>query len=283
MVKAKTNTNANCSKIIESHKKETANYTKEIKTLKEKQNKQQQLMSKQFNTKNQLNNMLNQSLAAIKNSPENQRQQNIDNLEKKYLNAQTNLQTAPVQLESARKNYYVYKDGTPYYNSLLEKDLVNKANELAVNIASKFNEETNNAYTMNSYYNTDVINSKNTIELYEEYLNKNIKLEKELNESHGDILTNDRKTYYESAAIDSAKKWNKILRIIYYILVFAYIISIFVSPNEMSRIKQVGLVVLLVLYPFLMDKLILDWFVKWYFEYYNNIYKESSNNVYLTL
>lgn len=281
MVKAKANTN--CSKIIEDHKKETAIYTKELKTLKEKQNKQDKLMSKQFDTKNQLNNMLNQALSSIKDSPEQQRQQNIDNLEDKYIKSQTNLQTAPVQLEEARKNYYVYKDGSQYYNTLLEKDLVSKANELSANISSKFNEETANAYTMNSYYNTDVINSKNTIELYEEYLNKNIKLEAELKESRGDILTNDRKTYYETDAIDSAKRWNKFLRIIYYILVFAYIVSIFVSPNEMSRIKQLGLVILLVLYPFLMDKMILDWFVTWYFEYYYDIYKKSAKNVYLTL
>jgi len=236
------------------------------------------LLSQQFNTKNQLDNILNQALNAIQNTPEQQREQNSNILEQKYLDAKTNLQTAPSQVEETKKNYYVYTNGTAYYNNMREDELKKNAETLSKNISDKFNEETNNAYTMNAYYNTDTINSQNTIELYEEYLKKNSKLENEIKNSHGDIVTNDRKTYYEYDAVDSAKQWHKLLKIVYYILVCAYIISIFVSPNEMSRVKQVGLIVLLVLYPFLMDKLIVDWFVKWFFNY-----KPSDENVYFTL
>ena len=75
------------------------------------------LMAKQTNTNTQINDMLNQSLAAITVSPEAQRQQKLDSLEKKYLDAETKLHTAPEELERTKKNYYVYKDETINYNS----------------------------------------------------------------------------------------------------------------------------------------------------------------------
>ena len=232
-----------------------------------------------------MNDMLNKTLSAISYSPERQREQITNDLEQKYLNAQTNLQTAPLQLEETKKNYYIYKNGRPYYNDMLEKELKQKAAQITQEITNKFKEETDNAYTMNAYYNTDIINSQNTKELYEEYLKKNAKLEKAIKDSHGDVLTNDRKTYYENSKIDEITTWNKFLRIGYYILVFVYFISIVVSPLpiDMSRSKQILMLLFFIIYPFLMDYLIVNWFIKWYYDYYYNIYNSSSKNVYFTL
>ena len=124
------------------------------------------LLTKQMTTNTQINDMLNQTLAAITVSPQQQRNQTLDSLQQKYLDAQTNLQTAPLQLEASKKNYYVYKNGETSYNNMLENELEQKANLITQQISNKFNEETNNAHIMNSYYNTEIINSANTIELY---------------------------------------------------------------------------------------------------------------------
>ena len=236
------------------------------------------LMAKQTNTNTQINDMLNQSLAAITVSPEAQRQQTMDNLEQQYLAAQTNLQTAPVQLETTKKNYYVYKVGETNYNNMQEQEVQQQANLITQQIANKFNEETNNAHLMNSYYNTEVINSANTIELYEEYLKKNADLEKSIKELHGDVLTNDRKTYYENDAIDNVKLWRKFFKICYYILVVAYIISIFVSTSEMSRVKQIVIAIILAVYPFIIDPI-----VKWLYSMYLSLKNNAPSNVYMKL
>ena len=236
------------------------------------------LMAQQTNTSTQINDMLNKAITTISVSPEAQRQQTLNNLEQNYLNAQTNLQTAPVQLETTKKNYYVYKVGETNYNNMQEQEVQQQADLITQQIANKFNEETNNAHLMNSYYNTEVINSANTIELYEEYLKKNADLEKSIKELHGDVLTNDRKTYYENDAIDNVKLWHKFFKICYYILVATYVISIFVSTSEMSRVKQVVIALILAVYPFIIDPI-----VKWLYSMYLSLENNAPSNVYMKL
>ena len=43
-------------------------------------------------------------------------------LKQKYLDAQTNLQTAPINLENTKKNFYVYSEGLPFYDKMREED-----------------------------------------------------------------------------------------------------------------------------------------------------------------
>ena len=237
-----------------------------------------QLLGKQFDTKTQLSDMLEKTLSVISYSPEKQREQITSDLEEKYLNAQTNLQTAPIQLEETKKNYYIYKNGRPYYNDMLEKELTVKANVISQQIASKFNEETENANTMNAYYNTDIINSQNTKELYDEYLKKNATLELAIKNSHGDVLTNDRKTYYQTEAIDNVKMWHKFLFIAYYIFIAAFVVSIILYPNDISRVKQLVIVILLCLYPYIIDPII-----RWIYSLYLSLHDNALSNVYLTI
>ena len=236
------------------------------------------LLDKQFDTKTQLSDMLEKTLSVISYSPEKQREQITSDLEQKYLNAQTNLQTAPIQLEETKKNYYVYKNGTAYYNDMLTKDLTSKADVISKEIASKFNEETENANTMNAYYNTDIINSQNTKELYDEFLKKNATLGLAIKNSHGDVLTNDRKTYYQTEAIDNVKLWYKFLFIAYYILVAAFVVSIILYPNNMSRVKQLFIVILLCLYPYIIDQI-----VRWIYSLYLSLHDNAPSNVYLSI
>lgn len=236
------------------------------------------LLGNQMNTQSQLNDILNNAMAAIQVSPEAQRQQIQSDLQQKYLNAQTKMQTAPLELEKSKKDYYVFKSGETYYNTMMENELKQKAEQITQQIENKFSEETSNAKTMNSYYNTQLINSKNTNELYEEYLKKNAALQKTIKNSHGDVLTNDRKTYYETEAIDTAKLWHKFLMICYYILLVSFVISIFVSNTEMSRVKQFIILIALVLYPFIIDAI-----VKWVLSNYTTLKEDASRNVYLDL
>ena len=236
------------------------------------------LSQKQMTTNIQISDMLNKTMAAITVSPTEQRKQTLSGLEQKYLDAKTNLQTAPLQLESSKKNYYVYKIGEVNYNAMLEKELGQKANLLAQQISDKFNEETKNALTMNSYYNTEIINSANTIELYNEYLKKNADLEKTIKNLHGDVLTNDRKTYYETEAIDNIKLWHKFFMITYYILVFAIVVSIFVSDSEVSYSKQIIIAIIIACYPFFIDPV-----VKWLYSIYLSLTNNAPSNVYMKL
>jgi len=197
-----------------------------------------QILQKQQETTNQLNALIEKSAQAISCGPDCQKIKSTQDLEQKYLDAQTNMKTAPIQLQEAKKNYYVFSEGQGAYNTLMETELTNKADKIGELIKEKFLEEIQRATTLNFYYNSDIINSKNSIELYNNYLKKNKETEKNIRNSKGDTLTNDRKTYYETQELNSLQKWYMLFIWIYYILVVCFLLgSIFVN-NGLSLVKK---------------------------------------------
>ena len=97
--------------------------------------------------------------------------------------------------------------------------------------------------------------------------------------SHGDVLTNDRKTYYETEALSDVKTVQTIMTYVYWLLVVTFIISIFVSRSNLSRKQQLVLVIFFILYPFVINKVVV-----FLYNYYNNTFIENTDtNVYLNL
>jgi hypothetical protein len=199
---------------------------------------QKNLLQKQQTTTDKLTALLATSAERLTCGPTCQKIKTSEQLKQKYLNAQTNIQTAPIVLEESKKNYYVYTESQPYYDNMVETELKNKATTMATLIGDSFNEEVSNAETMNSYYNTALINSSYTKELLTDYTNKNIELKGQLKDRHGDILTNDRKTYYETEALARLTLWYRFWWYIYYILfIVVVIITILRKPwNSIGKI-----------------------------------------------
>jgi hypothetical protein len=198
-----------------------------------------------------------------------------DELKQKYLDAETNIQIAPIKLEQTKKNYYVYKEGRPFYDNMLEEELKQKAEKISELLGESFNEEVSSANTMNQYLNTALINSEYTSELFKKYTSDNQELKLQLRNSRGDILTNDRKTYYETEALTQLKLWYRFWWYIYYILILVFTIALFVSPSQLTMIKKVVLFVLLIFYPYY-----IDYIVRWVQGLYMSIYNRLPKNVY---
>jgi hypothetical protein len=135
---------------------------------------------------------------------------------------------------------------------MLEEELQNKSKEIIKLILENFTSELLNAKTMNNYYNTELINSKNTKELYKEYLVKNQDLQIIVKGSRGDIITNDRKTVYETEALEILQKWYGIWKTIFYILAIILVFKM-LFKREISIIKRIIIVLLFLLYPFYID------------------------------
>ena len=128
---------------------------------------------------------------------------------------------------------------------------------------------------MNSYLNTALINSSYTTELLKGYTEKNSELQLLLRNRHGDILTNDRKTYYETDALNSLQSWYKLWWYLYYMLVLVLILALILSPSDLSLIKKIIIGVLFVFYPYF-----IDYIVRWYIATYTRIYDNLPKNVY---
>ena len=137
---------------------------------------QKNLLKKQQISQDKINQLLELSSQELICGPDCQQQKISTELKQKYLDAQTNLQTAPINLENTKKNYYVYTEGGPFYDNMLETELQQKADTISTLLSENFNSEVSDANVMNVYLNTALINSKYTTELLENYLEKNKQL-----------------------------------------------------------------------------------------------------------
>ena len=233
------------------------------------------LLQKQQISTEKLNSLLEKSLSTLSCGPTCQKIKTSEDLKQKYLNAQTNLQTAPVQLETTKKNYYVFTEGEPRYNDMLEKELTQKVEMIGKMLADNFHEEISNAKLMNSYYNTELINSAYTKELYSSYLEKNQAIQKSIKGRHADVLTNDRKTYYESEALEDLKYWHSFFWFIYYLFVMPLFIFALVTKSSYHFLIRILIVFIVVSYPYY-----IDFILRKIYGFFHSIWIRLPKNVY---
>jgi hypothetical protein len=131
---------------------------------------------------------------------------------------------------------------------------------------------------MNQYLNTALINSEYTSELLKKYADENIALKLQLRNSRGDILTNDRKTYYETDALNQLQLWYRFWWYIYYILMLVFTIAMVVSPSQLTMVTKVVIFVLLFFYPYYVDYIV-SWIHGLYINMRNNLPKNVYNDL----
>lgn len=240
--------------------------------------KKQTLLQRQQASQDKINELLEKSSQAIMCGPTCQKIKVTEDLKQKYLDAETNMQTAPIKLEQSKKNYYIFTEGRPYYDNMKEEELKTKANTISQMIEENFNNEVSSANTMNTYLNTALINSENTKELLKEYLEKNQVLKLKLRDRHGDILTNDRKTYYETEALERLQLWYVLFWRIYYLLVITFLLSLVLSPSNITLIGKIILAVFFIFFPY-----IFHWTNQVVYKIYYWILNKIPKNVYNNL
>ena len=255
------------------------------------------LLQKQQVSQDKINELLEKSAEAMMCGPTCQKLKITEELKQKYLDAQTNIQTAPTKLEQTKKNYYIYSEGRPYYDNMLEEELTQKSEKISILLSENFNDEIDSALTMNNYLNTALINSSYTKELLDDYTEKNKEVKLLLRDRHGDILTNDRKTYYEADALQSLKKWYRLWWYLYYILVIVLVLAFILSPSKIdvlsiveingkrmpmvnidNIIKKTIVIILFIFYPYYIDYIV-NWIKGVFLFVYNRIPKNVYNNL----
>jgi hypothetical protein len=196
-------------------------------------------------------------------------------LRQQYDDAKINIDIAPKILEDTKKNYYIFKEGENYYNEILEKDLNNKANEFINSIMEKFNKQISNIEILNKYMISSMENSQNIKDLYESYKKDRKYLEEKIRNEYGDILINNRKTYYSTEALDKLKQWHIFFWYIYYILVLILIIGFIFINTQTSNNKKIIIIILLLIYPYIIHPILLL-----FYRLIKFIYSQTAKNVY---
>ena len=146
-------------------------------------------------------------------------------------------------------------------------------------IKSLFTDEIDNANKINSYYSimkfgkTDSLNK-----LKEIYSETQDELEKNNKQYTEDILTNNRKTYYEREALYSLQNWNVFFWYLYYIAVVIFCLGVIFTPSSVPKYISIFVIILMIFYPYIIEPIINK--VK---EYYNVFYRVYPKNVYNNL
>lgn len=197
----------------------------------------------------QLNKLLAQSADALTCGPTCQTERKQSQLKQKLAESKTNKASADAQIAAAEKAYITATSGQSGYSAFAKDQITNDANALCNNMQSEFNMNINTATsyadTLASLHGDNVY----VLELYNEYVSKNGDLDNSINLLSSDIVTTDRKTYYETQNYDNLMKWYYIFKWIYILLLLAFFIGIFIADSNSSRRVKIVAFIFLIIYP----------------------------------
>jgi hypothetical protein len=228
---------------------------------------------------NKINSLFTQLQEMVSCDGECLQNREAQKLKQKMENAKTNIITAPNQLQNAVKNYVVFTAGEGAYSELREKQLKEKANQIVENYKQKYDEIIKKINSQMETYEGIFVNFKNVNDLYLKYKEENAELVKKIKTSANDILTNERKTFYQDQQSDVLKfYYYYVLIIIYAICVLCFGIFSLIYPSKIDWKIRLAIYICLNLLPF-----VSTWFLGiilyiFYFLYNllpKNVYKEE--------
>ena len=200
---------------------------------------------------NKFNSFLDSAAQTIACGSDCQREKKSDELKNKYLTAESNLSLAEPQYQIAKQNYYTFISGQSGYDEMMESEYSKKAEMIGQKFKESYNEEISKIKTQLDSYNGLFINLRNVMDLYKQYKKENIALFKQLKDDANDILTNERKTYYEEQQIESLNGYYRyILWIIYIIVVICFAIFSLMYPSQTSLFVKLLLLAAFIVLPF---------------------------------
>jgi len=243
-------------------------------------NADNQLLTKQQETTTQINELLAQSSQALLCGPgsECEKTQKTNDLQQKYLAAQTKLQSAPYEEHTTEKNFYIYSKGDIAYNDLIFKRLLEKAQNKSNEVSINFNKNLTTTTELNDTLGSLTTNNAHMVDLYETYVAENASLKAKIISYGADLITNDRKTFYEVQNYDFLITWFKVWRWIYFILLIVFTVGIFLSKSMYSLKVKIGLLSLFVIYPF-----VINYIVEYLLQFVEKAISLLPKNIYTTL
>ena len=213
-------------------------------------------LRKQQELTNQLNNLIEISSNSLLCGPSCQKERNLKTLQQNYLDAQTAVQTAPLHLEDSKKQYITLKDGEAAYNRMRLQELEKEADNLISKIKQTFEEQIKQVLILTRYLDTELTNSQNTEELLQDFTERDLILAGKMKDKIGQIVTSDRKSYYETQELDRLNMWSSIFTTIYFILLIVLTIEVSFSDTLGVPVKFF-ILVLLYFYPFVINRVVL--------------------------
>ncbi len=203
-----------------------------------------------------INDLLNKANDMLSCDATCQREKTLADLKQKYLNAQTNVESAPTQFSQAKKNYYQVLYGNDY-SLVMEKELTSQANSIADVLQQAFEVQTNNLLTFINVYKSQLTSYNYVDDLYMKYMTYNSKYDKKIKDTANSIQVNNQKTFYEQQSYDKLRWWFYLYAGIYTTLLLYFLALMILFPSiHLTRLKTSIIFVAFIIYPFIINGLV---------------------------
>lgn len=195
-----------------------------------------------------INDMINHAHKNVVCGTECKRKKKANELKKIYNNAKNNNESAPEELEQAKKNYFVYTKGKDFYQNSKDKQYDDKRDSLVSSYLKERMDKTAELDTIINNYNISDYYNKNVDVYLEDQIDEYDELKSEKENTIGKSLTNDRRTYYSGLSNKNILKMNNVIKILFIVLLVVYSILILFYRRLMDNYNYIIIPVLLVAY-----------------------------------
>lgn len=236
-----------------------------------------QLTESQNKMLNNFNELIQQSSQAFLCPPGSacDINKNTTSLYKKYIDSERNLSQAPMNVDIAEKNYYLYTLGNSGYDTYQTEKFTKDVDGILKTKIDEFVKKMTGVKKTNENIKYIVINTENVEELNNNYDTENKELTQQIVNSGSDILTNDRKSFYEKQNYDILLKWYSLWFYIYYGLLMVFCVLVVVGKSNYSLMVKIGMILFFLLYNFLFYYAILYGISS--VKYVNNLLPKNTN------
>ena len=229
---------------------------------------------------NKLNGLIAMAQDSLMCNKECQKARESNRLKQIWETSQTNLKTAPLQVEIAEKNYYIFDKGYPQYQDLLFDRYSKTAQEMKESSLVKHKALLDELNVLMTNYDAATIYSVRMHELLKLRKKENKQLKGEIDDYLKTTQTAARKVDYttmESSWISTVRKG---LLFLYYSLFVVYILASDYFITEKYKDKKVWLmIVLYLIFPYFLNWIIIQlYYLKNYL--YNLFTTRPFKNVY---
>lgn len=209
----------------------------------------------------ELEYLINQMQKTINCDAECQRKKKEAELLNDIEKAKTQAVDAPYALKAAQQKYAEFNGGPQALSEFNIQSYQTEADKMVDDFRKQQDAIISNVVADLRTYSVSLENYVNVLELYKNYTEENLKLNKELMDTENDTLVNQRKTYYHDQEVDGLKVYYYyIIFVIYAVSVICFAVFSVIYDSVIDWKKRIALLVVLVFLPFL-STTILKYFI----------------------
>jgi dsDNA-binding SOS-regulon protein len=184
----------------------------------------------------------------------------IKELEDVYNKAKADSLSCQDNVSIARKNYITARDGENEMDRITKEEAYQKAHDEVLKLIEEYVDILRMVYTQTEALDTAEEGSSYMDGVLIQTIANNALSEQHVKKSLNEILTNDRKSYYEQDKYTNLKWWNRIWFWSYLFLWITFSLLLFFTNNRysyLSVMSKAGFILLFLIYMFIAKYIVL--------------------------